>query len=326
MRRRVVGRPSNGGPGVTSAGATSTLRTVAWNGPGSPSAGLTKSAVTSSRAARAATEVFRSTSHPPLSPRRSVFAVVLGKVPVSRSQRAVPPRDRHGSPDRARPLAGRGDALAGLGQDVAEDRRGGREWDGLRGERGGQHGGGRFRARPIFACGPRTGPVRQWPVMLVGPEPVLLPTPSELRRALHRASRRATPTPWPGSSESPPPGARRGDGGVPRGGRHGRTSRRGPSSGSRGPGSRSPGRTIVDDAAVWSFPCLVVVPPGAPRPTSSPGTLRSSRSRSFASPRTRPSSGCGSSACSCSTGAGPRPRPSSTTSPSSSTRERSTGS
>ena len=32
------------------------------------------------------------------------------------------------------------------------------------------------------------------------------------------------------------------------------------------PGEPEPGRTIVDDAAVWSFPCLVVVPPGGPAP------------------------------------------------------------
>jgi len=32
------------------------------------------------------------------------------------------------------------------------------------------------------------------------------------------------------------------------------------------PGAPEPGRTIVDDAAVWSFPCLVVVPPGGAAP------------------------------------------------------------
>ena len=32
------------------------------------------------------------------------------------------------------------------------------------------------------------------------------------------------------------------------------------------PGEAGQGRTVVDDAAVWSFPCLVVVPPGAPAP------------------------------------------------------------
>ncbi len=32
------------------------------------------------------------------------------------------------------------------------------------------------------------------------------------------------------------------------------------------PGQSEPGRTIVDDAAVWSFPCLVVIPPGGPAP------------------------------------------------------------
>ncbi len=32
------------------------------------------------------------------------------------------------------------------------------------------------------------------------------------------------------------------------------------------PGETGPGRTIVDDAAVWSFPCLVVVPPGGAAP------------------------------------------------------------
>ncbi len=32
------------------------------------------------------------------------------------------------------------------------------------------------------------------------------------------------------------------------------------------PGEPEPGRTIVDDAAVWSFPCLVVIPPGGSPP------------------------------------------------------------
>jgi len=32
------------------------------------------------------------------------------------------------------------------------------------------------------------------------------------------------------------------------------------------PGEPEPGRTIVDDAAVWSFPCLVVIPPGGAPP------------------------------------------------------------
>src|SRR5512138_640490 len=32
------------------------------------------------------------------------------------------------------------------------------------------------------------------------------------------------------------------------------------------PGEPEPGRSIVDDAAVWSFPCLVVVPPGGSAP------------------------------------------------------------
>lgn len=32
------------------------------------------------------------------------------------------------------------------------------------------------------------------------------------------------------------------------------------------PGQPEPGRTVVDDAAVWSFPCLVVVPPGGAAP------------------------------------------------------------
>lgn len=32
------------------------------------------------------------------------------------------------------------------------------------------------------------------------------------------------------------------------------------------PGEPEPGRSLVDDAAVWSFPCLVVVPPGGPAP------------------------------------------------------------
>ncbi len=32
------------------------------------------------------------------------------------------------------------------------------------------------------------------------------------------------------------------------------------------PGEPEPGRTIVDDAAVWTFPCLVVVPPGGSAP------------------------------------------------------------
>ena len=32
------------------------------------------------------------------------------------------------------------------------------------------------------------------------------------------------------------------------------------------PGEPEPGRTLVDDAAVWSFPCLVVIPPGGAPP------------------------------------------------------------
>lgn len=32
------------------------------------------------------------------------------------------------------------------------------------------------------------------------------------------------------------------------------------------PGEPEPGKTLVDDAAVWSFPCLVVVPPGGSAP------------------------------------------------------------
>ena len=32
------------------------------------------------------------------------------------------------------------------------------------------------------------------------------------------------------------------------------------------PGEPEPGKTLVDDAAVWSFPCLVVIPPGGSAP------------------------------------------------------------
>ncbi|HYN41855.1 MAG TPA: PAS domain-containing protein, partial [Thermoanaerobaculia bacterium] len=32
------------------------------------------------------------------------------------------------------------------------------------------------------------------------------------------------------------------------------------------PGEPAPGKTLVDDAAVWSFPCLVVIPPGGSAP------------------------------------------------------------
>ena len=32
------------------------------------------------------------------------------------------------------------------------------------------------------------------------------------------------------------------------------------------PGQPEPGKTLVDDAAVWSFPCLVVIPPGGAAP------------------------------------------------------------
>ena len=192
------------------------------------------------------------------------MAFVLGKVPVSRSQRAVPPR----TVTRPRTAL----ACSPAGETIFLDSARTYPATGL-------GGAGRSRrvrqeaarsartaktARSIFACGPRGPRGTTMSGCSPVPEPIPLPEPRR-QQPLQRAARRRRRRGGVGRREPPRP--------RPRASRRGTLEEcatagepPGPSSGSPGPASPSPGKTLVDDAAVWSFPCLVVVPPGGSAP------------------------------------------------------------
>ncbi len=99
--------------------------------------------------------------------------------------------------------------------------------------------------------------------MLVGPEPVSIPTVASPGHFTVRLVGDADAIAWVESNlcghdlgvQTARPGAEAPKGHPP-----------GPIVWVARPGEPEPGRTIVDDAAVWSFPCLVVVPPGGAAP------------------------------------------------------------
>lgn len=98
--------------------------------------------------------------------------------------------------------------------------------------------------------------------MFTGPEPLTLPNPTEPGRFVVRLVGDADAVAWvaanlrgPGVGVEPFSSPGRDGGQAP-----------GPIVWVARPGETEPGRTIVDDAAVWSFPCLVVVPPGGAAP------------------------------------------------------------
>lgn len=97
--------------------------------------------------------------------------------------------------------------------------------------------------------------------MLVGPEPVSVPTLASPGHFTVRLVGDADAIAWveanllaPGVGVETGPSAASPD------------ARPGPIVWVARPGQPEPGRTVVDDAAVWSFPCLVVVPPGGAAP------------------------------------------------------------
>ena len=98
--------------------------------------------------------------------------------------------------------------------------------------------------------------------MFTGPEPLTLATSTDPGRFVVRLVGDADAVAWvAGNLRGPDVGVETlpdpGNGGGPLPGPIVWVAR---------PGEPEPGRTIVDDAAVWSFPCLVVVPPGGAAP------------------------------------------------------------